>query len=161
MTSVSRNGNKPMLAVRSFYHVKPLKFVIMYLKNEITQKFRDDVSSLISEKQREKDVEIITPFSTLSDKFVSVFVRFENEKFEIHDNGWFFDGAYNTSFEEFNTQKLIDTADFFDVKCHNKKLFIHTLNDDLISLKVHSLSSCIQFLVNLVEIENMYDASLE
>ena len=133
----------------------------MYLKNEITQKFRDDISSLISEKQREEDVEIITPFSTLSDKFVSVFVRFENEKFEIHDNGWFFDGAYNTSFEDFNTQKLIDTAEFFNVKCRKKKLFIQTNNDDFISSKVHDLSSCIQFLVNLVEIENINDASLE
>jgi hypothetical protein len=130
----------------------------MFLKNELLQKFKDDYSALINSKDRGSEVEIITQFSTLSSNFVSVFIGFENEKFTIHDNGWFFDGTYN-SLEDFNIDKLIETASYFDVNCKNGRLYVETLNDELITAKAHDLSNCVQFLVNLVEIENLHEVS--
>jgi len=54
----------------------------------IYQTIKDDFCSLTTYKLRGESIEIITPFSTLNNKFVSVFIKEIKGKFVISDAGW-------------------------------------------------------------------------
>ena len=55
---------------------------------KIFQTIKDDFCSLTTYKLRGESIEIITPFSTLNNKFVSIFVKQIKDKYVISDAGW-------------------------------------------------------------------------
>jgi hypothetical protein len=56
-----------------------------------------EFGSLWQYKQRGETLEIITPFSTTSQKFVSVFLTERNGEYIVSDGGWLFEGGYENS----------------------------------------------------------------
>ncbi|MCH4824624.1 hypothetical protein ML462_15730 [Gramella lutea] len=55
---------------------------------DIFQNIKNDFCSLTNYKVRGESLEIITPFTTLNNKFVSVFVKKIKDKYVISDAGW-------------------------------------------------------------------------
>ncbi|EAQ49593.1 hypothetical protein [Leeuwenhoekiella blandensis] len=55
---------------------------------DIFTTIKEDFCSLTTYKVRGESLEIITPFSTLNNKFVSVFIKEIKGKFVISDGGW-------------------------------------------------------------------------
>ena len=55
---------------------------------DIFKTIKDDFCSLTTYKLRGESLEIITPFSTLNNKFVSVFIKEIKGKYVISDAGW-------------------------------------------------------------------------
>src|SRR5438876_803964 len=64
--------------------------------------YKDILSSfgkLWKYKEREKSLEIITPFATTSQKFVSVFLTKRENEFIVSDGGWIAEGLYDNIFD--------------------------------------------------------------
>ena len=55
---------------------------------KIYNSVKSDFCELTTYKIRNNSIEIITPFSTLNDKFVSVFVKFYQNQIIVSDGGW-------------------------------------------------------------------------
>ena len=63
--------------------------------------YKDIVSSfgeIWTYKERGKSLEIITPFATSSQKFISVFLTEREGKYIVSDGGWIMDGVYEVEF---------------------------------------------------------------
>jgi hypothetical protein len=67
--------------------------------SEIYQDVVSSFGSLWRTKVRGATLEIITPFTTTSNKFVSVFLSKQNDQFVVSDGGWIGDGGYGTDFD--------------------------------------------------------------
>lgn len=68
---------------------------------DIINDIKNSFCNLTKFKIRENCLEVITAFSTLNFKFVSVFITFTNNKIVITDNGWIDQNYYETPlFEE-------------------------------------------------------------
>ena len=50
-------------------------------------------------KERGESLEIITPFATTSQKFVSLFVTYKNKEFIVSDGAWVWEGLYGNTFD--------------------------------------------------------------
>lgn len=61
----------------------------------IFQLVKDDFCSLWSHKVHGNTLEVITPYGTTNDKFISVFIRQQNDEFVVTDGGWLHDGSYD------------------------------------------------------------------
>ena len=57
---------------------------------------RRDFDSLWRMKIRGSSLEIITPFATTNDKFVSVFVSKRDDAYIVTDGGWIYEGRYDS-----------------------------------------------------------------
>lgn len=55
--------------------------------------------SLWTFKERGKSLEIITPFATTSQKFVSIFLTEKEGEYIVSDGGWICEGMYDNSFD--------------------------------------------------------------
>lgn len=60
----------------------------MISDNLCQEKIKESFCGLVKFKQRDNLLEVITPFTTINDKFVSVFVVYTRGKYVITDNGW-------------------------------------------------------------------------
>jgi hypothetical protein len=81
-------------------------------------------------KERDKSLEIITPFATTSQKFVSIFLTERDGEFIISDGGWVSEGAYDNSFD-------------IEISCYSK---IFTFYKDAFNIKeVNNLNGSIVF----------------
>src|SRR5690554_2323879 len=67
---------------------------------DIYQSIKSDFCALTTFKLRGESIEIITPFSTLNNKFVSVFIKEIDQKFIISDAGWIDLNYYNVDISE-------------------------------------------------------------
>jgi len=67
---------------------------------DIFKTIKDDFCSLTTYKLRGESLEIITPFSTLNNKFVSVFIKEIKGKYVISDAGWTDLNYYDVSINE-------------------------------------------------------------
>lgn len=67
---------------------------------KIHQQIKEDFCSLTTYKLRGESLEIITPFTTLNNKFVSVFVKETKGKFIISDGGWVDNNYYNVDISD-------------------------------------------------------------
>lgn len=67
---------------------------------DIFQIIKNDFCSLTTYKLRGESLEIITPFSTLNNKFISVFIKQINGKYIISDAGWTDLNYYNVDINE-------------------------------------------------------------
>lgn len=66
----------------------------------IFQTIKDDFCSLTTYKLRGESLEVITPFSTLNNKFISVFIKEIQGKYVISDAGWTDLNYYDVSVNE-------------------------------------------------------------
>lgn len=90
---------------------------IEVLKNQI----KDAFCSLTKFKLRGNVLEIITAYSTINNKLVSVFVKFENNKFVVTDAGWIDSNIYDTPlFEE--SEDLIKRITFSYLENYRVKI---------------------------------------
>jgi hypothetical protein len=64
--------------------------------NKIVTKSFDDLWKV---KERDKSFELITPYITTSQKFVSVFISEREGEYIVSDGGWISDGAYGNQFD--------------------------------------------------------------
>src|SRR5690349_18316430 len=55
---------------------------------DITEIVKSDFGALWNCRQRGNSLEIITPFSTTTQKFVSVFITYRDGAFVVSDGGW-------------------------------------------------------------------------
>lgn len=91
-----------------------MKELITIFKN-----IKDEFCSLWTFKERGETLEIITPFATTSNKFVSVFLTVKNKEFIISDGGWLSDSTYETTpdFEDDVFNKVFAYyKNFYDIK---------------------------------------------
>jgi len=91
-----------------------MKELITIFKN-----IKEEFCSLWTFKERGETLEIITPFATTSNKFVSVFLTTKNKEFIISDGGWLSDNTYETTpdFEDNVFNKVFAYyKNFYDVK---------------------------------------------
>jgi hypothetical protein len=65
---------------------------IQNIKDSITETF----CGLTKFKQRGNILEVITAFSTLNNKFISVFIKIESDKYVVTDAGWIDKNVYDT-----------------------------------------------------------------
>lgn len=63
---------------------------------DVIEKIKSAFCNLTSFKLRQNEIEVITAYSTLNSKFVSVFITFTNSKIVLNDGGWICQNYYNT-----------------------------------------------------------------
>lgn len=66
----------------------------------VIEQIKKSFCNLTSFKERTNALEIITAFSTLNNKFVSVFVTVTNQKIVVTDHGWIDQNYYETPYFE-------------------------------------------------------------
>lgn len=64
--------------------------------NNIIEKIKSAFCRLTKFKIRENALEVITAYSTVNNKFISIFITFTNNKFVLTDNGWIDQNYYET-----------------------------------------------------------------
>lgn len=74
---------------------------------DIFSAVKSDFCELTTYKIRTNSVEIITPFSTLNNKFVSVFVKYSQNQIVVSDGGWIDLNYYETNINE-DSEAIID-----------------------------------------------------
>lgn len=74
---------------------------------DIFNAVKSDFCELTTYKVRNNSIEIITPFSTLNDKFVSIFVKYSQNQLIISDGGWIDLNYYEVNINE-ESEAIID-----------------------------------------------------
>lgn len=69
-------------------------------KTEIYEHIKSAFCGLVKSKERGNTLEIITPFTTLNDKFVSVFIIEQNDRYIVSDGGWILNDYYNSIIDD-------------------------------------------------------------
>lgn len=67
---------------------------------DIIDKIKSSFCNLTKFKTRQNALEVITAYSTINSKFVSVFITFTNNKIVLTDNGWIDQNYYETPLYE-------------------------------------------------------------
>lgn len=126
--------------------------------------YKDVVSSfgkLWQYKERGKSLEIITPFATTSQKFISVFLTKQDGYFIISDGGWLRSNLYDNTFnlEDEIYKRIVlhygNSYDVKEVKDATGKTFYYkkTSNSIAVPSLVYDLANFISSLVSLGDIE--------
>jgi hypothetical protein len=66
----------------------------------VLEQIKKSFCNLTSFKERDNALEIITAFSTINNKFVSVFITITNQKIVVTDSGWIDQNYYETPYFE-------------------------------------------------------------
>ena len=66
----------------------------------IIDRIKSSFCNLTSFKVRLNSLEVITPYSTINSKFISIFITFTNGKIVLTDNGWIDQNYYETPLYE-------------------------------------------------------------
>jgi hypothetical protein len=89
------------------------------LKN-IFQNLKETFCSLWQIKERGKTLEIITPYSTITSKFISVFITERDNSIIISDGGWVASGQYdvevNAEDDEYFSKLFYTYESYFEIK---------------------------------------------
>ncbi len=72
----------------------------------ISKNIKSSFCNLTQFKLRGEVLEVITAFSTINRKFISVFVTFNKNEFVITDNGWVYKNYYENSQDKSNDELL-------------------------------------------------------
>lgn len=121
---------------------------------------KDEFCSLWTFKERGETLEIITPFATTTDKFVSVFLTHKNKEFIVSDGGWLDDNSYESipDFEDDIFMKVFTYYQtFYEIKTVRAKeldyYFKKTEKKELIPNLVFDLSNFISAICNSSQIQ--------
>ena len=69
-------------------------------QDELITRIKASFSGLTNFKKRGDILEVITPHTTLNNKFVSVFIKTEKTRFVVTDGGWISSNYYDTPIYE-------------------------------------------------------------
>jgi hypothetical protein len=136
--------------------------------NELLHAVAKDYTNLWDFKLRGKTIEIITPHSTMSDKFVSVFVMEQGTDFVVTDGGYLFKSEYiEDEIKESACYKQAITyfEDHYKVRRVTDKLgtiicYKKTNQYALLSSVVHDMASFITAAVNAQQIASDTDTEV-
>ncbi|WP_305031995.1 hypothetical protein [Hymenobacter convexus] len=129
-----------------------------------------DYGSMWDFKFRGRSLEIITPHSTISDKFVSVFLTERGQEIIVSDGGYLYLGEYieneDVQQNKCYNQTVTHLEDYYKVQRvldrHEKVIFyLKTQRRDLVSSLVHDMASFITGVVNAQQITLESDREVE
>jgi hypothetical protein len=127
---------------------------------KVYQDIKNSFSNLWQTKQRGNSLEIITPYATTSNRFVSVFITKQGSEYVITDGGWINGGVYDNI-------SLNEEASFLKILYHFQSslgiqevasndgityYYLKATNPIDIPSRVFDLSSFIQSIVSVAEI---------
>ncbi|MVX37295.1 hypothetical protein [Myroides sp. LoEW2-1] len=123
---------------------------------DITKAF----GNLWKTKQRGNSLEIITPYATTNNRFISVFLTRQGSEFVITDGGWLKSGVYDVIFSEENCflkvySHFLNAFEIKEVIGQNKQTYYYLKTKNTIDVpsKVFDLAMFIQNIVSVCEIE--------
>lgn len=123
---------------------------------DITKAF----GNLWKTKQRGNSLEIITPYATTNNRFISVFLTKQGSEFVITDGGWLKSGVYDVMFSDENCFlkvyfHFLNALEIKEVLGQNKQTYYYLKTENAIDVpsKVFDLAMFIQNMVNVCEIE--------
>lgn len=127
------------------------------LYNDIVTTF----GNLWSFKNREKSIEIITPFATTNHRFISVFLTIQGNDYIVTDGGWIEQGIYDNNFnldEDCYKKIILHYQDVFKIretKNAAKTTYFYKKTNNPISVAsiVFDLSNFISTIVSLSFVE--------
>lgn len=127
---------------------------------DIFESIKESYCNIWSFKEHGEVLEVITPFSTTTNKFVSVFLKQEGASIVVTDGGWIFDGEYQAepdiddniylkSFYYFQNHYGIREKEEFGGR------FFYKFTDemDLVPNLIHDLSNFIVSIVDITQID--------
>jgi len=111
-------------------------------------------------KERGNSLEIITPYATTNNRFISVFLTHQNGSFVISDGGWIYSGVYDVAprdkdcflkilYHYQNSFSIKDVVSKDGIKYH----YIKTSSKVDIPSKIFDLALYIQNIVSISEID--------
>ncbi|GAB3303562.1 hypothetical protein [Hymenobacter tenuis] len=118
---------------------------------EILNEFRADMRACTSSKQHPKGVtEVITPFSTLSDNFVSVFVEPTAEGWRVTDGGYLAEQAYADDDLRAYSRAIDFVEDEETAIRQDKEVFYQQVTDPAqLTSVMFDMAQFVQLMVNL------------
>lgn len=127
--------------------------------NELLPILIKDFGSLWQCRSRGDTLEIVTPFSTATQRFVSVFIRQRADGYIVSDGGWLLEGSYFKHDPEQLIKIPFDLVDFFSTSLgiasteaeERRIYFKKCTQSSLLSSVVHDVAS---FIVNVVSAES-------
>ena len=117
---------------------------------DIFNAVKSDFCELTTYKVRNNSIEIITPFSTLNNKFISVFVKYSQNQLIISDGGWIDLNYYEVNINE-ESEAIIDRVTSYYLQNYQ----INTTSDNAGTLFYFKVCK------SLEEIYNRYSKSFE
>lgn len=128
--------------------------------NEIFDDIKKSFSGLWQTKERGNSLEIITPYATTNNRFISVFLMKQGNDFVITDGGWINSGIYDViPGEDLCFLKIFyHYQNAFNVKEINSKegigyYYVKAFNEIDIPSRIFDLSLFIQNIVSISEID--------
>ncbi|GAB3324669.1 hypothetical protein GCM10027299_22020 [Larkinella ripae] len=82
--------------------------------------FLGQINELFSCKIDGNKFRIETPFTTLTQSFISLFVIKQGDEYVIHDNGYIFDGDYGVDVLESDMETVREILDYYRLKLTDK-----------------------------------------
>ena len=76
--------------------------------NEILELLKTDCDSLWKCKKRGDTIEIITPFTTITQNFISIFITQRNGAYIVSDGGWIQEHINQITSDTVESEKLLD-----------------------------------------------------
>lgn len=122
----------------------------------IFETIKDAFDSLWTYKVRGNSIEIITPYATTNDMFISVFITLRGQEFVVSDGGWLSNGGYDTTIafdDDCFTKLYYHYEHYYDVKSTSDKAgniyyFKKTSNIRTVSNIVYDLTNFISAVVS-------------
>lgn len=125
---------------------------------DIAEKIKKSFCNLIAIKNRKKTIEVITGYSTINSKFISVFIyKLAGGKYIITDSGWFDQNYYDTPYYDESEDILIKIKNTYthtyDIKYTTDKdgnvyYYKSTFNIEHIPTLVYDLANFLLGVVN-------------
>jgi hypothetical protein len=128
--------------------------------NDIFEDIKKTFSNLWKTKQRGDSLEIITPYATTNDKFISVFLTKQGTEYIITDGGWINNGIYNNHSQNEEScflKVLYHYQNSFNIKEVESPdgvmyYYLKVVNPIDIPSRIFDLSSFVQSVVSVSEI---------
>lgn len=123
----------------------------------IAELIKRDFEKLWRFKLRGESLEVVTPFSTVTNKFVSVFITIRNGKYVVTDGAMISDGMNEYGINQENLQVAYKAAELFNIKTtYQKGLYFYKISEAkmLLSSDLHDMASFIAIAVNTTAINN-------
>jgi len=112
-------------------------------------------------KERGESLEIITPFATTSQKFVSLFLTQKGKEFIVSDGSWIWEGLYGNTFDrdincfERVFSHYVNAFTINEVKNLNGGTVFYKKTDKIISVPslVFDMANFVSTIVSLTQVE--------
>lgn len=127
---------------------------------EIFENIKESFCSLWSFKIRGKTLEIITPYSTTTQKFISIFITQQEDKFIVTDGGYLLSGDYETT-PDYNDDIFMRIFNHYEsfYEINNKEInnnifyYKSTQNENLIPNLVYDLTNFLSNIISASQIQ--------